>query len=129
MVEEEKIESTPEEVEVKPVPVEEEPKEEVKAEAEPFPTKILVATIMAVVGAGFAVSWSFTAFFAVAFGIVAIVLANTAAPTTKRPWNVFHKVARIVGIVEIPVGALMGTIWTIVKIVEVASKAIESAGA
>ena len=129
MVDEEKIEPTPEEeVEVKPVPVEEEPKEEVKPEAEPFPTKILVAFIFAVFGATIALVWNFSALFAIPCGIVALALLKNAS-TERQPFKTFIKAGLIAGKIEIPVGAVMGTVWIIVKIVEAVIKAAEAAGA
>ena len=122
------MEEEKEVIEVKPEPVEEEKKEEApveKKETYAFPTKILVAFILCVVGAGFAVAWSFAAFFAVPLGIVALCLFKNQSDE-RRPWYYFLKIGKIVAIVEIPVGALMGTIWTIVQIVNAIQAAVNA---
>ena len=123
MVDEEKMEPTP----VEETPAEEEKVEPAKVE-EPFPTKILVAFILAVIGSGCALTWGFSAFFAIPLGIVALCLVKNAS-TERQPFKAFLKATMIAGKIEIPVGAVMGVIWTIAKIVEAVAQAAEAAGA
>ena len=77
----------------------------------------LIAFILSVVGFGFAWSW-YVAIVGVVLGIVSLVFHKKIdREVEQQPFRVFGKIAKILGLVDIIVGAIMFVVAIIVTIV------------
>ena len=109
--------------EVEEVKAEEVREEAAPAEAEqqsgmrPESKNALIAFILSVVGFGFA--WaSYASIVGCILGIIALVFHKKIdREVEQQPFRVFGKIAKILGIVDIIVGAISFLVWIIVAIV------------
>ena len=108
-------EAKAEEVKVEEVRAEEQPEQQ--SGMKPESKNALISFILAVVGFGFAWSW-WVAIVGAVLGIVALVFHKKIdKEVTQQPFRVFGKIAKIVAIVDIIVGAIMFVVALIVTIV------------
>lgn len=107
--------------EVEEVKAEEVREEQKPAEQEggmrPESKNALIAFILSVVGFGFA--WaSYASIVGCILGIIALVFHKKIdREVEQQPFRVFGKIAKILGIVDIIVGAISFLVWIIVAIV------------
>ena len=126
MLEEEKV---VEAEEVKEAPVAEEPKQEQPAQQggmQPASKNALISFILAVVGFGFAFGW-WIAIVGTILGIISLVFLKKSAGVSQQPFSTFAKVARILAIIAIIVGAIMFLVAIIYSIVVFAIYLAEAA--
>ena len=113
--------------EVEEVKAEEVREEQKPAEQEggmrPESKNALIAFILSVVGFGFA--WaSYASIVGCILGIIALVFHKKIdREVEQQPFRVFGKIAKILGIVDIIVGAISFLVWIIVGIVLAATAA------
>lgn len=119
--------------EVEEVKAEEVREEQKPAEQEggmrPESKNALIAFILSVVGFGFA--WaSYASIVGCILGIIALVFHKKIdREVEQQPFRVFGKIAKILGIVDIIVGAISFLVWIIVAIVLAATAAAAAANA
>ena len=121
--------------EVEEVKAEEVREEAAPAEAEqqsgmrPESKNALIAFILSVVGFGFA--WaSYASIVGCVLGIIALVFHKKIdKEVEQQPFRVFGKIAKILGIVDIIVGAISFLVWIIVAIVLAVGAAAAAANA
>ena len=121
--------------EVEEVKAEEVREEAAPAEAEqqsgmrPESKNALIAFILSVVGFGFA--WaSYASIVGCVLGIIALVFHKKIdREVEQQPFRVFGKIAKILGIVDIIVGAISFLVWIIVAIVLAVGAAAAAANA
>ena len=76
----------------------------------------LVAFILGIVGATVWSCWIIGAIASIILGVIAIKKANASADVQKNPYKVFNKIAKILGIVSIIVGAIFVVVWLLYSI-------------
>ena len=116
MEEEKKVEAAPaEEVKVEEAP-KQEPAEQ-QSGMRPESKNALIAFILSVVGFGFA--WaSYASIVGCILGIIGLVFhKKITKEVEQQPFKVFGKIAKILSIVDIIVGAISFLVWIIVAIV------------
>lgn len=119
--------------EVEEVKAEEVREEQKPAEQEggmrPESKNALIAFILSVVGFGFA--WaSYASIVGCILGIIALVFHKKIdREVEQQPFRVFGKIAKILGIVDIIVGAISFLVWIIVAIVLAVTTAAAAANA
>ena len=119
--------------EVEEVKAEEVRAEEAQAEQQggmqPNSKNALIAFILAVVGFGFAWSW-YVAIVGTILGIISLVFQKKIqGEVEQQPFKVFGKIAKILAIVDIIVGAVMFVVALIVTIVLAIGAAAAAANA
>ena len=117
--------------EVEEVKAEEVRAEEAPAEQEggmrPESKNALIAFILAVVGFGFACAW-IAGIVGVVLGIVSLSFHKKIdRPVEQQPFKVFEKIAKIVAIVDIILGAVLFVVALIVMIVGAVAAAAAAA--
>ena len=108
----------------------EEPKAEEQQQSgmQPNSKNALIAFILSVVGFGFAWSW-YVAIVGVILGIISLVFQKKIqGEVEQQPFKVFGKIAKILAIVDIIVGAIMFVVALIVTIVIAVGAAAAAAG-
>ncbi len=109
----------------------EEPKAEEQQQGgmQPNSKNALIAFILSVVGFGFAWSW-YVAIVGVILGIISLVFQKKIqGEVEQQPFKVFGKIAKILAIVDIIVGAIMFVVALIVTIVIAVGAAAAAANA
>ena len=115
--------------EVKAEEVREEQPQQQEGGMRPESKNALVAFILSVVGFGFAWGW-FAAIVGTVLGIISMVfLKKIDREVEQQPFRVFSKIAKILAIVDIIVGAVMFVVALIVTIVGAVLAAAAAANA
>lgn len=128
MEEEKKDVQEVEEVKAEEVREEEKPAEQ-QGGMQPNSKNALIAFILAVVGFGFAWSW-YVAIVGTILGIISLVFQKKIqGEVEQQPFKVFGKIAKILAIVDIIVGAVMFVVALIVTIVLAVGAAAAAANA
>ena len=115
--------------EVKAEEVREEQPQQQEGGMRPESKNALIAFILSVVGFGFA--WaSYASIVGTILGIIALVFHKKIdREVEQQPFRVFGKIAKILGIVDIIVGAVSFLVWIIVGIVLAVGAAAAAANA